>query len=100
MIVAGVVAGSPAGRAFDGRRYVARVFPTQYAADAERYYGGFEIFALRDPAQVAVFGAKTFEFQLQRTDEVARRSGKWFVNGDRPRGLSYCETAMVASLRE
>ncbi len=121
--------------AFDGRRYVARVFPTHYPADPERYYGGFEIFVLRDPAQVAVGGveqgpataagvhwgdilvaandvavegktpagleqmfsasralpmrlridrlgaAKTFEFQLQRADEVARRNGKRFVSG-------------------
>jgi C-terminal processing protease CtpA/Prc len=42
--------------AFDGRRYVARVFPTHYPANSELFCAGFEIFVLRDPAQVTVGG--------------------------------------------
>ena len=42
--------------AFDGRRIVARVFPTHYPAKPELFYAGFEIFVLRDPAQVVVGG--------------------------------------------
>jgi hypothetical protein len=42
--------------AFDGRRYVARVFPTHYPAASELFYAGFEIFVLRDPTQVTVGG--------------------------------------------
>lgn len=41
---------------FDGRRLVARVFPTHYPADPEIYYPGFEIFVLRTPARAAVGG--------------------------------------------
>ncbi len=42
--------------AFDGRRFVASVFPTHYPANPETFYAGFEIFLLRDPAQAAVGG--------------------------------------------
>jgi C-terminal processing protease CtpA/Prc len=42
--------------AFDGRRLVGRVFPTHYPASPELFYAGFELFILRDPAQVTVGG--------------------------------------------
>jgi C-terminal processing protease CtpA/Prc len=42
--------------AFDGRRSVARVFPTHYPSNPGRFYAGFEIFVLRDPTQVMVGG--------------------------------------------
>lgn len=42
--------------AFDGRRYVARVFPTHYPARPDLFYAGFEIFVLRDPTQTTVGG--------------------------------------------
>lgn len=42
--------------AFDGQRYLARVFPTHYPAHPELFYAGFEIFVLRDPPQVTVGG--------------------------------------------
>ncbi len=41
---------------FDGRRLVDRVFPTHYPADPALFYGGFEVFILRDPPQVTVGG--------------------------------------------
>lgn len=42
--------------AFDGRRLVARVFPTHYPASPEVFYAGLELFVLRDPTQVTVGG--------------------------------------------
>jgi membrane-associated protease RseP (regulator of RpoE activity) len=42
--------------AFDGRRIVARVFPTHYPAHPEQFHAGFEIFVLRGPKQVQVGG--------------------------------------------
>jgi predicted metalloprotease with PDZ domain len=41
---------------FDGRRAVAGVFPGHYPKNPEVFYPGFELFILRDPAQVAVGG--------------------------------------------
>jgi C-terminal processing protease CtpA/Prc len=42
---------------FDGRRFVGRVFTrTHYPQSAELFYGGFEMFMLRDPVEVAVGG--------------------------------------------
>ncbi len=41
---------------FDGHRLVGRVFATHYPADSTLFYGGFEIFILRDPSQVTVGG--------------------------------------------
>lgn len=42
--------------AFDGKRIVARVFPTHYPIKPELFYAGFEIFILHDPTQVTVGG--------------------------------------------
>jgi predicted metalloprotease with PDZ domain len=41
---------------FDGGRAVAGVFPGHYPKNPESFYPGFELFVLRDPAQVAVGG--------------------------------------------
>jgi C-terminal processing protease CtpA/Prc len=41
---------------FDGSRIVARVFPLHYPLDPDLYYGGFEVFLLRDPDVVTVGG--------------------------------------------
>lgn len=38
------------------RRIIRRVFPSHYPLNPEVFYGGFEIFILRDPAQVTVGG--------------------------------------------
>lgn len=43
-------------RDFDGKRIAARVFPLHYPADPDVYHGGFEIFVLRNPAEVVVGG--------------------------------------------
>jgi len=42
--------------AFDGSRVVARVFPMHYPSNQACFSGGFEIFVLKDPAEVAVGG--------------------------------------------
>jgi S1-C subfamily serine protease len=41
---------------FDGHRLIGRVFASHYPADSASFYGGFEIFILRDPSQVTVGG--------------------------------------------
>jgi membrane-associated protease RseP (regulator of RpoE activity) len=41
---------------FDSRRIVSRVFSTHYPRSPELFYGGFEIFMLRNPTQVTVGG--------------------------------------------
>ncbi|MFZ0594004.1 MAG: PDZ domain-containing protein [Bryobacteraceae bacterium] len=41
---------------FQGHRIVGRVFPSHYPRNPEVFYAGFEIFILRDPAQVTVGG--------------------------------------------
>ena len=41
---------------FDGERIVTRVLPTHYPDNPEMFYAGFEMFVLRDPAQVTVGG--------------------------------------------
>jgi hypothetical protein len=41
---------------FDGSRVVEHVFPMHYPSDLECYSGGFELFVLREPAEVAVGG--------------------------------------------
>ena len=74
--------------AFDGRRTVARVFPSHYPENADLYYGGFEIFVLRDPEQIAVGGIE---------DGPAARAGLHWgdaivsVNGVDVRGKSPAE---------
>ena len=42
--------------AFDGTRVIARVFPLHYPTDVRCFSGGFEIFVLKGPAEVAVGG--------------------------------------------
>ena len=123
---------------FDGRRFVGRVFmPTHYPRNPRLFYGGFEMFMLRDPDQVMVAGiedspaasagvhwgdivvsvsvngipvtgktapeleslflgqesklmnlqvdrlgsARTFEFRLERAEDIARQNGKRFLDG-------------------
>jgi C-terminal processing protease CtpA/Prc len=121
---------------FDGHRFVGRVFmPTHYPRSPELFYGGFEMFMLRDPDQVMVAGiedspaaragvhwgdvvvsvngipvtgktvpeleslflgqqsklmnlqvdrlgsARTFEFRLERAEDIARQNGKRFLDG-------------------
>jgi peroxiredoxin len=41
---------------FDGQRVIDVVFPGHYPKNPELFYPGFELFILRDPAQVAVGG--------------------------------------------
>ena len=41
---------------FDDHRLTGRVFPTHYPLNPAIFYGGFEVFVLRDPPQVAVGG--------------------------------------------
>jgi peroxiredoxin len=43
---------------FDGRRHIATVFPGHYPRNPELFYPGFELFILRNPAQVAVGGVE------------------------------------------
>lgn len=121
---------------FDARRLVGRVFmSTHYPQNPELFYGGFEMFMLRDPDQVTVGGiedgpaaragvhwgdvvvslngvsvigktapeleslftgresrtvrlqvdrldsARTFEFRLERAEDIARQNGKRFLDG-------------------
>lgn len=120
---------------FQGDRIVGRVFPTHYPRDPQLFYGGFEIFLLRDPAQLTVGGIengpaakagvhwgdalisvngtstsgktviqlealfsskepasihlqverlgslKSFDFRLERAEEIARANGYRFVSG-------------------
>jgi C-terminal processing protease CtpA/Prc len=122
---------------FDGRRFVGRVFmATHYPRNPELFYGGFEMFMLRDPDQVMVGGiedgraaragvhwgdvvisvngipvtgkaaseleslfssrefkvmhlqvdrlgsGKTFDFRLERTEDIAHQNGKRFRDGE------------------
>jgi C-terminal processing protease CtpA/Prc len=63
-IISGVIVSPDTSRAevdrmlsFDGHRFVGRVFmPTHYPRNSELFYGGFEMFMLRDPDQVMVAG--------------------------------------------
>lgn len=120
---------------FQGDRIVDRVFPTHYPLDSQLFYGGFEIFLLRDPIQLTVGGIengpaakagvhwgdalisvngrstsgktviqlealfsskepasmhlqverlgspKSFDFRLERAEEIARANGNRLVNG-------------------
>ena len=43
---------------FDGRRISSRVFPLHYPDNLDRYFGGFEVFILRDPEEVWVGGVE------------------------------------------
>jgi len=41
---------------FDNKRITKRVFPTHYPSDTQLYYGGFEVFVLDNPLEIAVGG--------------------------------------------
>ena len=45
-------------RDFDGRRVVSRIFPRHYPTDPELFSGGFEVYVLRGPSEVAVGGVE------------------------------------------
>jgi C-terminal processing protease CtpA/Prc len=69
--------------AFNGSRIVARVFPLHYPLDLDLYYGGFEVFVLRDPDEVTVGGLEE--------GPASRAGAHWgdrilAVNGVDPRG--------------
>lgn len=123
-------------RSLDDRRIVGRVFQaTHYPRDPELFYGGFEMFILRDPVQVTVGGiedgpaaragvhwgdvvisvngipiagkteaeleslfssrrpammhlqidrlglVKTFDFRLEKAEDIARQNDKRFLDG-------------------
>jgi C-terminal processing protease CtpA/Prc len=142
-IISGIIVSPDTSRAevdrmlsFDGHRIVSRVFmPTHYPRNPELFYGGFEMFMLRDPDQVMVAGIedgpaaragvhwgdvvasvngipvagktapeleglfsgqeskvmhlqvdrlgspRTFEFRLERAEDIARQNDKRFLDG-------------------
>jgi hypothetical protein len=77
---------------FDGKRIVARVFPTHYPSKPELFYAGFEIFVLRDPEQLTVGGIE---------DRPASRAGVHWgevlksVNGVPVTGMTPAELEQI-----
>jgi len=82
---------------FEDARIVARVFPLHYPTDPELYSGGFEVFLLRSPSQVAVGGIE---------DGPAAQAGVHWgdvivaVDGVTPDGKSASELATLLSGQE
>lgn len=79
---------------FDGSRLEARVFPSHYPTDPETYYGGFEVFVLRNPDEVIVGGIEN--------GPASRAGVHWgdrilSVNGVDPRGKSVAQLEQLFS---
>jgi C-terminal processing protease CtpA/Prc len=82
---------------FDSRKITGNAFPHHYPTDPQLFYGGFELFVLRNPDQVAVGGIE---------DGPASRAGVHWgdviisVNGTDPRGKTPHELeALFSSTR-
>lgn len=79
---------------FDGSRIDARVFPSHYPADPEAYYGGFEVFVLRNPDEVMVGGIEN--------GPASRAGVHWgdrivSVNGIDPKGKTLAQLERLFS---
>lgn len=82
---------------FDPAHIAFRIFPTHYPTDTSAYYGGFEVYAFRDPTRIVVGGVEI--------GPASRAGVHWgdtivALNGVDPRGLAPAKLESLLSAKK